>query len=355
VLPRSGYVSACTGAEPRLLDRVRELIRIKHSSIRTEEAYLHWIRRYIHFHGRRHPRELGADELRRFLSDLAVRRNVSASTQNQALNAILFLYRDALGVLPWIEGVQRAKKPQRLPVVLTRDEVKHVLAALDGTTWLMAALTYGSGLRLLECLRLRVGDLDFSRCEIAVRDGKGQKDRMTCCRAISSIRCALTWRASMYYMNAISPKDSATCICPSRWSASIRTPIATGAGNTPALRRVALSIRDPVERRHHVAPRYCKDPCAPLRASRHAHSLYVVPIRIDQERRVVLRAVIRPQSRRAIVATASFETRCMKLVHGSPSLRAKRDVGAGRSTTLRRVQPQRGLTLRTKSCAGFVL
>lgn len=171
---------ARSGAEPRLLDRVRELIRIKHYSIRTEEAYLQWIRRYIRFHGRRHPRELGADELRSFLSDLAIRRNVSASTQNQALNAILFLYRNALGIqLPWIEDVQRAKKPQRLPVVLTRDEVKMVLAALDGTTWLMAALTYGAGLRLLECLRLRVKDLDFNRCEIVVRDGKGQKDRMT--------------------------------------------------------------------------------------------------------------------------------------------------------------------------------
>lgn len=171
---------ARSGAEPRLLDRVRELIRIKHYSIRTEEAYLQWIRRYIRFHGRRHPRELGADELRSFLSDLAIRRNVSAPTQNQALNAILFLYRNALGIqLPWIEDVQRAKKPQRLPVVLTRDEVKLVLAALDGTTWLMAALTYGAGLRLLECLRLRVKDLDFNRCEIVVRDGKGQKDRMT--------------------------------------------------------------------------------------------------------------------------------------------------------------------------------
>lgn len=164
----------------RLLDRVREVIRIKHYSIRTEQAYLQWIRRYIRFHGRRHPRELGADELRAFLSDLAVRGNVAAATQNQALNAILFLYREVLRInLPWIEDIQRAKKPQRLPVVLTRSEVKQVLAGLEGTVWLMAGLTYGAGLRLLECLRLRVKDLDFSRHEIVVRDGKGQKDRVT--------------------------------------------------------------------------------------------------------------------------------------------------------------------------------
>ena len=164
----------------RLLERVRELIRIRHYSIRTEQAYLQWIRRYIHFHSRKHPRDLGADELRLFLSDLAVRRNVAAATQNQALNAILFLYRDVLQInLPWIHDVQRAKKPQRLPVVLTRNEVKQVLARLEGTVWLMAGLTYGAGLRLLECLRLRVKDVDFSRCEVIVRDGKGQKDRVT--------------------------------------------------------------------------------------------------------------------------------------------------------------------------------
>lgn len=175
-------MSEATGSrgEPRLLDRVCETIRIKHYSIRTEEAYLQWIRRYIRFHGRRHPRDLGAEELRLFLTDLAVKRNVAAATQNQALNAILFLYREVLGIqLPWIEDVQRAKKPQRLPVVLTREEVKHILAMLEGTTWLMAGLTYGAGLRLLECVRLRVKDLEFSRGEMLVRDGKGQKDRVT--------------------------------------------------------------------------------------------------------------------------------------------------------------------------------
>jgi integron integrase len=164
----------------RLLDQVREVIRIKHYSIRTEHAYVQWIRRYILFHGKRHPSELGAEQLSAFLSDLAVRGNVAASTQNQALHAILFLYREVLKQkLPWIEGVQRAKQPQHLPVVLTRTEIKHVLAQLEGTVWLMAGLTYGGGLRLLECLRLRVKDIDFERAELTVRDGKGQKDRVT--------------------------------------------------------------------------------------------------------------------------------------------------------------------------------
>jgi integron integrase len=165
---------------PRLLDQVRELIRIRHYSIRTEQAYVQWISRFILFHGKRHPRELGADEVTAFLSHLAVKRNVAASTQNQALNAILFLYRDVLKcTLPWLQDVQRAKKPQRLPVVLTRDEVRALLAQMEGTTWLMAALVYGGGLRLLECLRLRVKDVDFQYRQLVIRDAKGQKDRIT--------------------------------------------------------------------------------------------------------------------------------------------------------------------------------
>jgi integron integrase len=166
--------------EPRLLDQVREVIRLRHYSIRTEQAYVQWIRRFITFHGRRHPREMGAQELTAFLSDLAVQSNVAASTQNQALHAILFLYRDVLKIdMPWLERVQRAKKPQRLPVVFTRDEVKALLAQLQGTKWLMAMLTYGSGLRLLECLRLRVKDVDFYYRQLLIRDAKGQKDRVT--------------------------------------------------------------------------------------------------------------------------------------------------------------------------------
>jgi len=165
---------------PRLLDQVRDLIRVRHYSIRTEQAYLQWIRRFVLFHGKRHPRDLGGPEVTAFLSDLAVRKNVAASTQNQALNAILFLYREVLHVeLPWLQDVQRAKPAHHLPVVLTREEVKHLLAQLEGTLWLMGSLTYGAGLRLLECLRLRVKDLDLHRGELLVRDGKGHKDRVT--------------------------------------------------------------------------------------------------------------------------------------------------------------------------------
>ena len=165
---------------PRLLDQVREAIRTRHYSIRTEQAYLQWIRRFILFHGKRHPREMGAPELTAFLSDLAMKHSVAASTQNQALHAILFLYRDVLRIdLPWLGEVQRAKKPQHLPVVFTREEIKALLAQLQGTTWLMAMLTYGSGLRLLECLRLRVKDVDFHYRQLLVRDAKGQKDRVT--------------------------------------------------------------------------------------------------------------------------------------------------------------------------------
>jgi integron integrase len=169
-----------TFGSPRLLDQVREVIRLRHYSIRTEQAYVQWIRRFILFHGKRHPREMGAPELTAFLSDLAVQRNVAASTQNQALHAIIFLYRDVLNIdLPWLDGVQRAKKPQRLPVVFTREEVKALLAQLQGTMWLMAMLTYGAGLRLLECLRLRVKDVDFHYRQLLIRDAKGQKDRVT--------------------------------------------------------------------------------------------------------------------------------------------------------------------------------
>jgi integron integrase len=165
---------------PRLLEQVREIIRLKHYSIRTEQTYLHWIKRYILFHAKRHPREMGAPELTAFLSHLAIKGNVAAATQNLALNAVLFLYREVLKIeLPWLTDVQRAKKPERLPLVFTRDEVKRLLAQLDGTRWLLIALIYGGGLRLLECARLRVKDVDFHYSQLIIRDGKGQKDRVT--------------------------------------------------------------------------------------------------------------------------------------------------------------------------------
>ncbi len=163
---------------PRLFDRIRETMRLRRLSRRTERAYLGWIRRYVQFHGKRHPSALGPDHMTAFLSALACEERLSASTQNQALCALLFLYRNVLGVdLPWLEGVARAKTARRLPVVLSRDEVARVLAAMRGTPRLMATLLYGSGLRLLECACLRMKDVDFARDQILVRAGKGDKDR----------------------------------------------------------------------------------------------------------------------------------------------------------------------------------
>jgi len=166
--------------EPKLLDRLRNLLRTKHYSIRTEDAYVQWSRRFILFHGKRHPSAMGATEINEFLTYLAVERHVSASTQSQALSALLFLYRGLLGDdMPWLENLVRATKPRRLPVVLTRDEVRMLLGHMHGTTQLVARLLYGTGMRLLEGLRLRVKDVDFDRHEIVVRRGKGDKDRRT--------------------------------------------------------------------------------------------------------------------------------------------------------------------------------
>ena len=166
---------------PKLLDQVRELLRIKHYALRTEEAYVNWIRRFILFHNKRHPRDMGTPEIRAFLAHLATEGNVAASTQNQALAAILFLYREVLhqDLDPLDLDAIRAQKPKRLPTVLTRAEVQKVLALLTGEHLLMARLLYGSGLRLMECLRLRVKDVDFELRQITVRDGKGGQDRVT--------------------------------------------------------------------------------------------------------------------------------------------------------------------------------
>ena len=165
---------------PRLLDQVRREIRVRHYSLRTEATYVAWVRRYIRFHGKRHPRELGPDAIRRFLSHLANEGNVAASTQNQALNALVFLYREVLRIDPGQFGeFDRAKRPPRLPTVLTRDEVDAVLSGLQAPWHLMALLMYGAGLRLMETLRLRIKDVDFGYLQIVVRDGKGAKDRVT--------------------------------------------------------------------------------------------------------------------------------------------------------------------------------
>jgi len=165
---------------PKLLDQVRGKIRLKHYSIRTEQTYVDWIKRFILFHGKHHPKDMGAQEVEAFLTHLAVEGRVAASTQNQAKNALLFLYKEVLEIeLPWLNNVTQAKAPKRLPVALTRAEVQALLARLEGTHWLTASLLYGSGLRIMQGLRLRVKDVELTRREILVRDGKGSKDRVT--------------------------------------------------------------------------------------------------------------------------------------------------------------------------------
>ena len=178
--PASMVFVTSSAAKPKLLDQVCRAIRTRHYSPKTEESYVHWIKRFIFFHNKRHPAEMGEKEIGQFLSGLATDRHVSASTQNQALNAILFLYRDVLrNEIGYVDGVIRAKRPHRLPVVLTRQEVKSILGALDHSDWLMVMLLYGAGLRLMECLQLRVKDIDFITNQIVVRAGKGDKDRHT--------------------------------------------------------------------------------------------------------------------------------------------------------------------------------
>ncbi|HEX5391830.1 MAG TPA: integron integrase [Rhodocyclaceae bacterium] len=170
-----------TGAPtPRLLDQVRDKIRLKHYSIRTEQAYTDWIKRFIRHFNKRHPRDMGAAQIEEFLTHLAVDGKVAAATQNQAKAALLFLYREVLEIdLPWLDGITQAKAPKRLPVVLTRNEVQLLLRHLDGIHSLVCSLLYGTGMRIMECLRLRVKDVDFERHEILIRDGKGFKDRVT--------------------------------------------------------------------------------------------------------------------------------------------------------------------------------
>jgi len=186
---------------PKLLDRVRESIRARHYSLRTEEAYVQWIRRFILFHNKQHPKDLGAAEVAAFLTHLAVGRHVSASTQNQALAALLYLYRSVLEMdLPWLDDVVRAKKSQRLPVVLTRLEVEALLAETEGLAGLILKLLYGTGMRVMEGLRLRVKDVELQRSEIVVRDGKGGKDRITMLPAavLQPLREHLAVRKAIY-------------------------------------------------------------------------------------------------------------------------------------------------------------
>ncbi len=250
---------------PKLLDQVRGKIRLKHYSIRTEQAYVDWIKRFILHFGKRHPRELGAADVEAFLTHLAVAGNVAASTQNQAKSALLFLYREVLETeLPWLDNVERARAPKRLPVVLTRDEVHAVLSRLSGTHWLIASLLYGAGLRIMEALRLRVKDMEFSRKEILVRDGKGFKDRVTMLPAALAAPLA----DHLKRVKALNGQDLAAgagrCTCPMRWSASIRARRATGLAVRFPSANLSEEPRIGIERRHHLQDH------AVQRAMRHA-------------------------------------------------------------------------------------
>lgn len=187
--------------KPRLLDQMREVIRVKHYSLRTEKTYLSWVRNFIHWSGLRHPADMGAPEIEAFLSMLANQRDVAASTQNQALAALLFLYKQVLGVdMPWLDGITRAKKPARLPVVLSQSEVRAVLGNTKGVNGLIISMLYGTGMRLMEGLRLRVKDVDFDSAIILVRDGKGGKDRVVPLPAslVQALRHQLAARRKMH-------------------------------------------------------------------------------------------------------------------------------------------------------------
>lgn len=238
--------SPATGASPpRLLDVVRHAARTRRLSRRTEKAYVAWVRRYLLFHGKRHPRELDAEAIGRFLTWLAVERRVSASTQNQALGALLFLYRHVLAVeVTGLDGVVRAKRSERLPVVLPRPEVQAVLDRLDGEPRLMALLLYGAGLRVLECARLRVKDVDFGASQIVVRGGKGDKDRVTLLPAVA--RGALERQLErVRRRHAADVAAGAGWVeLRSRWSGSIRTPVGT-SGGSGCFRRPGPTVRSP--------------------------------------------------------------------------------------------------------------
>jgi site-specific recombinase XerD len=216
-----------------LLDQMRAVIRLRHYSIRTEEAYLNVIRHFIFYHQKRHPKEMGVSEIRQYLSHLATDRNVSASTQNQALSALLFLYREVFQIeLPLIAGIERAKRPQRVPVVLTVEESRRVLTSMSGTQHLMASLLYGAGLRLMECVRLRVKDIDFDYRQIIVRDGKGEKDRRTILPTIliEPLRRHLA-RVHLQHQEDVRGGYGAS-ICLTLWSVNTQTLPPIGSGNT---------------------------------------------------------------------------------------------------------------------------
>jgi integron integrase len=239
---------------PKLLDQLRARIRARHYSIRTEDAYVDWTRRFILHFGKRHPRELGSAEVEQFLSHLAVRGNVSASTQNQAKAALLFLYREVLGQeFEWMHHITQARVPQRLPIVLTQREVHALLGRLSGMHLLMARILYGSGLRLMECVRLRVKDVDFEQRAIVVRDGKGQKDRITMLPAA----CAAALRS---HLSRVGEQHAEDC---ERGHGSVYLPFALARKHPGTARdwgwqyvfpatKLSVDPRSGVKRRHHL-------------------------------------------------------------------------------------------------------
>ena len=239
---------------PKLLDQVRAEIRVRHYSLRTEQTYVDWVRRFILFHDKRHPKEMGAGEVRDFLSHLAVDRNVSASTQNQAKSALLFLYREVLQIqLPWLDEVIAAKTAKRLPVVLTQVETRELLGAMSGTMGLMASLLYGTGMRLMEGLRLRVKDVEFTRREIIVREGKGNKDRVT----VLPENLILPLQAHLVKVKALHERDLTAgfgeVYLPS--ALSVKYPNAAKAWGWQFIFPSPVRSVDPrsgMERRHHV-------------------------------------------------------------------------------------------------------
>ena len=215
-------------------------------SYRTEEAYVQWIRRFIYFSAKRHPLELGAAEVTAFLNHLASERDVAAATQNQALSALLFLYKVVLEQpLPWLDALDRAKRPARLPTVLTQAEVRRLLDAMRGTRWLMASLLYGAGLRLTECLKLRVKDIDFGYRQILVRDAKGAKDRVTMLprSTVEPLKRQLAVAKAMHEADAAAGVGGWSCR--TRWRASIRARLSSGRGSSCFRRPSCLPIRAP--------------------------------------------------------------------------------------------------------------
>lgn len=234
------------GGSPRLLDQLRQQIRLRHYSLRTEQAYVGWAKRFIIFHGRRHPASMGAAEVEQFLSHLASERNVASATQGQALSAVMFLYKSVLKTdLPWLENVVRSARPRRLPVVLTQAETRAVISHIQGTHWLIAALLYGSGLRVMEALRLRAKDIDLKFLQLTVRDGKGGKDRVTVLpeKLVAPLTVHLARVREQHELAMASGFGALSCRSLS--SGNIRARIRSGVGSTCSRRTTRVSIRDP--------------------------------------------------------------------------------------------------------------